>query len=208
MWRCAVCVSYAEPIVEGPHPCRLVHFSGFFPTTLLPAGCVMKLSSVLFCLWDFEIPVLFLEPSPSFSLSSCLSCKFRSHSFQESLSGHLFVKDSVLPGSDLEVEALSDNSLLGHLFLLFPLASFILTTERLAYSATSSFLFVLCFFRAMCWCSYCRTRGTTGCWSWASCLPCLRVFWQHTQTSSSLERWDRVSFGCCSLFGTSINKTQ
>lgn len=56
--------------------------------------------------------MLFLEPSPSFSLSSYLSCKFRSHSFQEFLSDHLFAKDVVLPGSELEVEALGDGSLL------------------------------------------------------------------------------------------------
>ena len=69
--------------------------------------------------------------------------------------------------SDSEVEALREDSLrlLAICSCRFSLASFILLAKSLAYSAASSLFFLVrCFFRAICRCLCCRTRGVTRRW--------------------------------------------
>ena len=79
----------------------------------------------------------------------------------------LLLKTHFWLDSDLEVEALSEDSLrlLAICSWRFSLASFILLAKSLAYSAASSLFFLVrCFFRAIRRRLCCRTRGVTSRW--------------------------------------------
>ena len=115
----------------------------------------------------------------------------------------LHVKTHFWLDSDLEVEALSEDSLrlLAICSWRFSLASFILLAKSLAYSAASSLFFLVrCFFRAIRRRLCCRTRGVTRRWILGALvlgfLPSLfkgflTTYWQ---TSSSLERLKTFRF--------------
>lgn len=105
---------------------------------------------------------------------------------------------------DFEVEALREDSL--HFLAIyswcFSLASYIPLAKSLAYTAaSSSFLLVQCFFKAIHWHLCWRTCGVTKCWILdplvlGFLLSCLGAFSQHANRHHFIQRDQKVCRFC------------